>query len=36
MHGKAEAAPWLTRFKARLGILKLDDQHDLSDTRFEA
>jgi len=36
MHGKAEAAPWLTCFKARLGILKLDDQHDLSDTRFEA
>ncbi len=35
MHVKVEAARWLTCFRARLGILKLDDQHDVRDTRFE-
>ena len=35
MRGKVEAARWLTHFEQLLGSPKLDDQHDLSDTRFE-
>ena len=36
MRGKVEAARWLTHFLALLGSPKLEDQHDLSDTRFES
>ena len=36
MRGKVEAARWLTHFLALLGSPELEDQHDLSDTRFES
>ena len=35
MRGKVEAARLLTHFRALLGSPELEDQHDLSDTRFE-